>query len=68
MNTLTKDSEGQIRGQAGMSTQERIMLEDKIMERALTLWRKTGKAHLNPLQAFRKTKSEIFSHMKKSSA
>jgi hypothetical protein len=47
---------------ADLPTEERIQLEDKIMERALALWRKKGPEHVDALNAYRQAEREIFSH------
>jgi hypothetical protein len=40
-------------------------LEDRIMERALALWRRKGRAHLEPLNAWRRAELEILSQDRK---
>lgn len=47
---------------ADLPAEERMQLEDKIMERALALWHKKGRHHLDALSAFRQAEREIFPH------
>ncbi len=44
---------------AALPTGERMQLEDQIMERALALWRKKGRAHLNAPDALLQAEREI---------
>jgi hypothetical protein len=44
---------------AGLPSDERMQLEDQIMERALALWHKKGHAHRNALNALLQAEREI---------
>ena len=48
-----------IRNLADLPSDERMQLEDQIMERALALWHKKGYAHRNALNALLQAEREI---------
>lgn len=47
------------RDAAELRSKEWMRLEEKIMERALALWRRKGKAHLDALSAWRRAETEV---------
>jgi hypothetical protein len=63
---IIKPASKEIDHLAGLSEEEFVGLEDKIMERALALWRGKGRYHQNAWSAWLQAEREILSQLERS--
>jgi len=59
MSCSFQHSKGCIQSPEELRAKEWTRLEDKILRRALALWRRRGKAHLDALSALRRAEREV---------
>jgi len=59
MNHNDQQSGGPIQGPEELRAKQWTSLEDEIMQRALALWRRKGKEHVDALTAWRRAEREV---------